>query len=1054
MSVQSPILNNPYTEPLLHYATDVADGSLNYNDIRKGRRIFTIGTQVIPLKSLQGSLMEVNEAATEEERGHLINLLRKETGDWRAAGYPGVTRVSQMLLKYWFANPEREVTQKLFFAQQEAVETAVWLNEVAPMTNPGNNILTQLAEGRAKGSSPEVVLPRTCFKMATGTGKTVVMACLILYHYLNRNEYRQDTRFADNFLIIAPGVTIRDRLGVLYVDEATKGYNEIKDYYRLRGLVPQAFADVLPGINKKLVITNFHAFELKTLQENKRSPFDGKSAGFNAAGKEKKNTATENPALMIKRLMRDAKSGSRLLVINDEAHHCYYPKPSEKKGKSTGYASAADATAEEKAEVQKENERAALWYTGISQLAEKFKLTAVYDLSATPYFLNGSGYQPYSLFPWIVSDFGLIEAIESGLVKIPYLPEKDNSQAIDRAKLANIYEEVKSELPKKGQRTQKKDATAKGETLKEAPPALPTLVKAALDQFYSHYEKENEKIIDLLRTPPVLIVVCNNTSVSKEVYKWMAGYEYEDETGKDVCIPGHFELFSNYDRNHRLLPKPPTLLIDSVALEAGDQVGEDFKKIFAPEIEKFKREYRTTHPGRSVENITDANILREVVNTVGRKGELGAHIRCVVSVSMLTEGWDANTVTHIAGIRAFGSQLLCEQIAGRALRRQQYFLQGYDKDGQPTSDGRKVVIEKFPPEYAHIIGVPFKLFKGGQTGGAVLPPPQTRIEAMPERQAEFEIRFPNVTGYRVDVAVDELRADFSRIENYEIDGSKTPTRTVMFTAFAEQKDELTVEQVRGAREQSVVYGIVKELIVQKFAAGDKDKPADFQIAQFAQLKAIVTEWYRTKLHCIGDAFPQILLYDDPKKVIDHIYRGIMASQKDQTQVLPVLNYYNTFGSTKNVHGATTKPVFFTEKSHVNAVVADTKSWEQICAKTLEDMKEVDAYVKNAFLGFAIPYTAGGREDRPYFPDFIARCRREDGSMLNLIIEVTGMNTDKADKKTAVEERWLKAVNAVRGQYNMDEWAFIEVAQDIRDIKNQLRAKIQSCIAATAEAATA
>jgi type III restriction enzyme len=1042
--MQSPILNNPYEEPKLHYSTDAKDGSLDYNNIRQGRRIFTTGSQTIPLKQIQGSLLEVNDAASDEDRRHIINLLRKEVGDWRKAGYPHVTRVSQTLLKYWFGNPEREVTQRLFFAQQEAVETAIWLNEIAPTTNPGNNILTQLADGRARGSAKDIVLPRTCFKMATGTGKTVVMACLILYHYLNRSEYRSDVRFADYFLIVAPGVTIRDRLSVLYVDESTKSIQEIKDYYRQRSLVPRQFNDILPGINQKLVLTNFHAFELKNLQGNKRSPFDGKSAGFNEAGKEVKITATENPALMIKRLMKSAKPGSRLLVINDEAHHCYYPKPAEKKDKGTKYKAGPETTAEEKAEVKEENERAALWYNGIVHLADKFKLTAVYDLSATPYFLNGSGYPAYALFPWIVSDFGLIEAIESGLVKIPFLPEKDNTHNLDGAKLANLYEHVKAELPKKGQRTKKKDAATEGTTLKESPPVVPELVKNAMDAFYSHYEKETSKVTDLLATPPVLIVVCNNTSVSKEVYKWMAGYEYESDNGETIRIPGHFELFSNYDRRTgQLLPKPPTLLIDSDALENSDQVGDDFKRIFAPEIEKFKREYRTTHPGKSVEAIADADILREVVNTVGKKGQLGAHIRCVVSVSMLTEGWDANTVTHIAGIRAFGSQLLCEQIAGRALRRKQYFLQGYDKDGLPISDKRKIVIEKFPPEYAHIIGVPFKMFKSGEAGGSGTPREVTHIEALPERQAEYEITFPNVTGYRIDVPADALSADFSKLENYELDGSRIPTRTVMFTAFKEEKDELTVEKVKAFREQSVIYAIVKELIAQKFPESkDPGKPEDFQITQFAQLKAIATEWYQTKVHCIGETFPQMLLYDNPKKITDHIYRGIMASQKDKAQILPVLNYHNPFGSTKHVHGNTTRPVFATEKSHVNYVVADTESWEQICAKTLEDLDEVESYVKNAFLGFAIPYTSGGREDRPYFPDFIAHCRRPDGSTLNLIIEITGMNTDKADKRDAVEHRWLPAVNAVREQYDMDEWAFIEVSQDIRDIRNQLRNAIQ------------
>lgn len=1041
MNKGNPILNNPYKPPVQHYATDPKDGSLNYNDIRKGRRIYTREKQVIPLKQVQASLLDMNEASTTEDLNHIINLLRKEVEDWRAKGYPDVTRVTQTLLNFWFNNPEREVTQKLFFAQQEAVETAIWLNEIAEKTNPGNNILSQLKIAWSVIPDDDKILPRISFKMATGTGKTVVMAALILYHYFNRSEYRNDTRFADYFLIVAPGITIKDRLNVLYVDTLTEKKDEIKDYYRVRGLVPRQMEDLLEGLNARLIITNFHAFELKTLQGNKKSPFDGKVKGRDDKGKEIKNIVTENPSLMVKRLASSFKTGGRLLIINDEAHHCYYPNSSANGKKNEKYkTSEVETTQEEKAEVKEENERAAVWYNGLVTLSKKFQVKAVYDLSATPYFLNGSGYVPYSLFPWTVTDFGLIEAIESGLVKIPFLPEKDNTHNLDQATLANIYEKVQKELPKKGQRKKKSEAAEAGEVLKEEPPQLPMLVKTALDQFYTHYKNDFDRIGDLFSSPPVMIIVCNNTTVSKEVYKWVAGYEYEDEKGEIITVSGAFDLFSNYDKGTNLGKKePPTLLIDSDALENSNQINDDFKKVFASEIDNFKREYRITHPGRSVENLTDADILREVVNTVGKPHALGSHIRCVVSVSMLTEGWDANTVTHIVGIRAFGSQLLCEQIAGRALRRKNYYLQGYDKEGNPTEDKRKIVIEKYPPEYAHIIGVPFKMFKGGESTGVIVPKEYKTIEALPSRQLDYEIIFPNVTGYRVELEEDAIKADFSKMENYELDGSKIPTKTIMFTAFSEEKGELTVEQAKQVRDQTVIFSITKYLIQIKFSEDGK------RFDKFNQLKQIVTEWYHTKVYCKGDTFKQILLYDDPQKVIAHIYRGIIASQKMTARILPVLNFYNKFGSTKYVHGNTTKPVFETTKSHVNYVVADTDSWEQIAAKTLEELDEVKSYVKNAFLGFTIPYTANKKEDNLYYPDFIARCQRPDGSILNLVIEVTGMNRDKAAKKDYMLNRWLPAVNNIKDQYAFDEWDFIEIANDITDIKNQLRNKINAAI---------
>lgn len=404
---------------------------------------------------------------------------------------------------------------------------------------------------------------------------------------------------------------------------------------------------------------------------------------------------------------------------------------------------------------------------------------------------------------------------------------------------------------------------------------------------------------------------------------------------------------------------------------------------------------------------------------------------------MLTEGWDANTVTHIVGVRAFGSQLLCEQVAGRALRRKSYVLQGYDKEGNPTADKRKIKTYKFPPEYAHIIGVPFKLFKGGKT---VTPPPvdQTTIKAIPARQKEYEILFPNVEGYRVESQEGEMKADFSNIENFEI-GPDIPTKTIMGTAVSEAEQELGLGHLKELRTQQLVFKITKELLSRCYS--DEDGNPEFQ--KFNKLKSIVGEWYETKVICYGDCFKELLWCYDPGKYIGFIQRAIMGQQAATDRVMPIMNYYNPIGSTKHVHGSTSKPVYETSHSHVNYVVADTESWEQIAAKTLEELVDenvVFSYVKNAFLGFTIPYVKEG-EDKLYFPDFIARCKTTDGRTVSLVIEVTGMNKDKGDKKWYVENRWLPSVNNIREKHGMDEWAFIEVANDIRDIKNQLREKI-------------
>jgi type III restriction enzyme len=818
----NPILNSPYEEPLWHYATN-EQGELDYELPIKGRRIFAPDINVIPAKQRnQKGIFEINDVAANYDT-HLINLIRKEVDNWRKQVYPQTTRVTKELLNFWFNNPERRATEKLFFAQQETIETAIWLNEIAARSNAGQNILNKLKSAYKEVSSDSSQqLPRIAFKMATGTGKTVVMATLIIYHFFNRQEYRQDVRFADYFLVIAPGITIKDRLGVLFVDKS-KHKNKRTDYYAMRDLVPRNLESQLANLNAKLIITNYHAFEQRTLQGNKQSPFDNKIIGHNEKGKVIKQVAKEDFNQLVKRVFGQFKTGRRLLILNDEAHHCYLPK---QKGKT-------------KDTERDENAKASIWFNGLFELAKKFKLTAVYDLSATPYYLQGSGYTPYSLFDWVVSDFGLIEAIEAGLVKIPYLPESDSTQELTLPVLRNLYEHVKSDLPKKGLRTKKKEA--KGAKLSETPPNLPPLVKGALDQFYVHYQEyaehkreKGEENVNLFTRPPVFIAVCNNTSVSKEVYKFIAGYEFEDENGETRTVSGHYDLFSNYDELGRTKKKSPTLIIDSEALDEGEQINGEFKKIFASEIQTFKKEYAQLRGQGAAEKITDAEILREVVNTVGEQGKLGGHIRCVVSVSMLTEGWDCNTVTHIMGLRAFGSQLLCEQVAGRALRRMNYFLQGYEKQGNPTTDKRKIVIEKFPPEYAHIIGVPFKFFKGG-TAITAEPPDYTHIQAIPERQQTYQIQFPNIEGYRVEYADDELRYDFSAIENYEIDGSKFPIETTMGTAFSGEEQKLKVSDVLERREQAIIYSLTKELIYYHFS-DDENRP---HFHKFHQLKAIV-----------------------------------------------------------------------------------------------------------------------------------------------------------------------------------------------------------------------
>lgn len=1048
----NPILNNPYEEPRFHYDS-YSNGNLDYSKILDGRRPYTTNLSVTPSGQQNPEIFGASELDDgSDPNARFINHIREVVGEWRNKSYAGATRVTRELLNFWFNNPERAFRHRLFFCQREAVETAVYLNEIADRDpNIGRSILNEL-EDRRNTVSPDYdfVLPRTAFKMATGTGKTVVMAMFILYNYLNKKEYPTDTRFADHFLLVAPGITIRDRLGVLFIDDTNKWVTDKEDYYHVRQLIPPVYEHQLGGLNSAITITNYHQFEPKVFSGKKASPLDGKLVYKD--GEMVKQTDKEEFSTVLSRVVGRNMKGKRILVINDEAHHCYLPKAT----------SGRTANDEETQEGKEENEKAMVWYEGLRQMKlNGYRIQHVYDLSATPYYLKGSGYPEYSIFPWVVSDFGLVDAIESGLVKIPFLPTFDDTQDLDEPKLRNIYEHIRKELPKKGVRgarkAAKEEAERTGEEVQkvgEQAPNLPTLLNSALSQFVKDYEdydngmrQAGEAGVDVFTTPPVFIVVCNNTTVSKEVYKYIAGYESVDQNGNTIYVEGHFPIFSNY-QNNLPLKKQPTLLIDSTAIDdAAATIDDDFKAVFKDEIEQFKREYAQIHGAGSADNLSDGDILREVVNSVGKPGTLGAHIRCVVSVSMLTEGWDANTVTHVCGVRAFGSQLLCEQVAGRALRRRSYELVAYDaqtgeeldnKDLKRLRNKKDAVVYKFPPEYAHIIGVPFKTFKGGTAAPPRPPKPQTIIKALPER-SEMEIRFPNITGYRVETKDGKIMADYTGLPKFRLNLTEIPTRTIMMTAVTDEQIEMEMDY-RDVRDAQVVYKLTKELISRKY--NDPKTGRMFQF--FTQLKDIVTEWYDAQIEILGgdgtEEQRRLVLNWDINKVVSSIYEGIKMAGTSSEHISAILNYYNPEGTTAHVRGATTKPVYPTVKSHVNYVVGDTASWEQIAAKTLEELSQVKYYVKNHFLDFKIPYSDGAVE-HDYVPDFIAVCETKGGGTVNLIIEISGFSNDRTGNKDIKRhytlDYWIPAANNLE---KYGKWDFIEI-DDIDNIKATLISKI-------------
>lgn len=989
--IENPIINSPYAEPKRHFKFDETGIT---NVTVEQRRVSSYFVPV-PQSRKKGKQQAFDSEWTSEriEENDEINQIRERVALWRGRGYPGITRVSARLLEYW-QREDRE--RKLFFCQIEALETAIYIAESAQKQGDVW-IANHLSEAN---NSANPGLDRRAFKMATGSGKTVVMAMIIVWHALNKLANKQDARFSDTFLIITPGITIRDRLRVLLP-------NDPDNYYDKMDLVP---SDLRSELNKaKLIITNFHAFKC-------RETIKTSNIVKGILGRGKTDVFTETPDQMVRRVCREFGTKKNIVVLNDEAHHCYRRKPDGEDIKLKG---------DERKEAELRDEEARIWISGIEAAKEKIGVKVVYDLSATPFFLRGSGYSEGTLFPWVVSDFSLIDAIESGIVKVPRVPVADDTTIGDQPTYRDLWQNIRDQLPKKGRKT---DAV-------EGEPKLPAALEGALQSLYNNYEKyyarwqENADSRENGHTPPVFIVVCNNTNVSKLIYDYIAGWEKPLPDGLSLVVPGKLPIFSNEERG-AWLAKPNSILIDSRQLESGEAMSKDFKDVACLEIETFKEEYRMRFPGRDAEKISDEDLLREVMNTVGKPGRLGEHIKCVVSVSMLTEGWDANTVTHILGVRAFGTQLLCEQVVGRGLRRTCYTLNEN---------------EMFDPEYAEVYGVPFSFIPcSGSAADPKPAPPPTRVRALEER-IDCEITFPRVLGYKYDLPTDKLTATFTEDSQFALTTQMVPSWTEN-APIVGQSSIHTLEDLKAKRLQEVAFLLAK-LVLEKYFRQDGGNQtehssehrfdAEVQPWLFPQVLEITRSWLDQCLTCKDNTFPQMLLLMElAHDAADRIYQSIVIGSDGEKRLLPILQPYNTVGSTQYVSFETTRPVYVTDpdKCHISHVVADTESWEQKMASALEEMDEVVCYVKNHNLGFYMPYTINGEEKR-YIPDFIARVNDGCEDLLNLVVEVSGEHRkDKVAKVAAARNLWVPAINNAAG---FGRWAFLEVS-DPWDAKNTIR----------------
>ncbi|MGH9324749.1 MAG: BPTD_3080 family restriction endonuclease [Vicinamibacteria bacterium] len=996
---ERPILNSPYEYPARHWELDESGQPTNRIIDRRRRAEF-----ITPIPKPKKRRLEQRDIVFDEGKGlsteeqqydptPIINALRTRIDRWRELPNPShwqVTPETARLLQHW--RHHKFSSLRPFFCQVEAVETVVWLTEVAPKLGKDGHGFLEHLEAANEQSNPG--LSRLALKLATGAGKTTVMAMIIAWQTINAVRRPNSKKFTRGFLVVSPGLTIRDRLRVLQP-------NDPDSYYQSSELVP---GDMVGDLgHAKIVITNFHAFKLRDTMELSKG---GRSL-LQGRGPELQTLETDGQ--MLQRVMPDLMGLKNVMALNDEAHHCYREKPGED--------DEGDLKGDDRKEAEKNREAARLWISGLETVHRKLGLYRVVDLSATPFFLRGSGYAEGTLFPWTMSDFSLMDAIECGIVKLPRVPVADNIPGTDMPKFRNLWEHIGKKMPRKG----------RGKAGKLDPLSMPVELLTALDALYGHYEKTFDLWTKAgIDVPPCFIVVCNNTSTSKLVYDYISGFRRENDDGSTTLENGRLPLFRNFADEGNQLARPRTLLIDSEQLESGEALDENFRSMASDEIDRFRREIiERTGDRQQAENLSDQELLREVMNTVGKRDHLGGSIRCVVSVSMLTEGWDANTVTHVLGVRAFGTQLLCEQVIGRALRRQSYDL---NEEGL------------FNVEYADVLGVPFDF-----TAKPVVAPPQPpretiQVRAVTPDRDECEIRFPRVEGYRVELPEERLSAEFNEDSTLELTPDLVGPSVTRNEGIIGEGVDLTLVHTGDLRRSTLLFHLTQRLLYTKW----RDPGEEPKLYLFGQLKRITRQWLDSHLVCKGGTYPAQLMYLSlADMACERITAAITRRHADERTIKAVLDPYNPTGSTIHVNFNTSKKTRWEtdpRRCHVNWIICES-DWEAEFCRVAEAHPRVRAYVKNHNLGLEVPYRYGS-EARRYLPDFIVLVDDGNGDhdLLRLIVEIKGYRREDAKvKKATMETHWVPGVNHM-GTFG--RWDFAEF-RDVYEIETDFMAKIDA-----------
>lgn len=917
-NINKLIINSPYVEPQQYweYIRDTREFVL-----QAGRRPagYVVASESSKSFDDPGTFIEID----------LVNTIRPRISKWREAGYPGVTGITKRLLQHW-QDPEERKDRRFFFCQLEAIETLIWLTEAPEADKTGIEIPSDGGE-----------FSRWCNKMATGSGKTIVMAQLIAWNVLNKIANGKDTRFSKNVLIVAPGLTVRNRLSVLNPTDP-------ENYYEEFNIVPSGLMDSLR--QGKIIIKNWHGLAWQTEEKiAKKKSVDKRGAKSDEA--------------YVKEILGDMANATNIIVINDEAHHAWrVPAESKIKG------------------VKKEDiEESTVWVGGLDRINRARGILRCFDLSATPFAPSGKKASEEALFPWIVSDFGLNDAIEAGLVKTPRVVVRDDGNVDKdlRSRLYHIYmdETVKDDINQKVD-----ESTPLPDLIRNAYLLLGKDWQATKDD----WEKAGYKI------PPVMITVANTTFTSGRIK-----YSF-DKDAFNLSVAGLGDLCN----------PEKTLQIDSSILQKAEAETEEVE---IAEVEEPEDDSEDAPKEKKLTKKQQAELLRRTVDTVGKIGEPGEQIQNVISVGMLSEGWDAKTVTHIMGLRAFSSQLLCEQVVGRGLRRTSYDV---------AEDGL------FEAEYVNIFGVPFTFLPHeGGTDGPPPPPPKPKTEIKPiKEKSEHEITFPNVV--RIDhVYKPQLALNIGKVKTLELDPYESITEAELAAIIAGKPNPAALSEIdlkeigERFRLQSIIFKIASTIYNSEKKPDWKGSKETFLI----QLISIIEKFiYSNKIVIKNPLFNQdearkrILIMLNMNKVVQHIWNEIRAVNTEA--LTPIFDKESPIRSSGDIRTWwTSKPNEAFDKSHINFVVVDSK-WEYLEAKTINESNVVKSFVKNDHLNFVVYYNYQGVVRR-FFPDFLIKLTTGE----NLIVETKGQDNEQNKTKREYLDEWCRAINQ-HGGFGKWSWA--------------------------------